>query len=127
MPKPILKLAMTLLPAVAQSVLDWSALSGLVSAITGRRIRMRAFLRSGRRTHVLERHMNVLAGVRASDDTLPRRFLDEAETRHAVKSVVPIEGLVKAYYRKKGYDKAGVPTPRLLARLGIPSPAVPRP
>ncbi|HBO40904.1 MAG: hypothetical protein A2087_05130 [Spirochaetes bacterium GWD1_61_31] len=124
-PKPLLKLAMTLLPEVAQLVLDWSALSGLVSAITGRPIGMRAFLKSGRRTHVLERCMNLACGITAADDTLPRRFLEEAITKHPVKSVVPIESLVKAYYRKKGYDADGVPTPRLLRRLGLPSLVLP--
>ncbi len=118
-PKPLLKMAMTFLPSVAQSVLDWSALSTLVSSITGRKISMRGYLKSGRRTHVLERYMNITCGVSAADDTLPRRFLDEAETKHEVLSVVPIEALVKAYYRKKGYDAEGVPTPRLLAKLGI--------
>ncbi len=120
-PKFLLKLAMTFLPGVAQRLLDWSALSGLVSAITGRRITARGFLVSGRRTHVLERRMNVLMGVTPEDDTLPGRFLDEAATKHAVKSVVPIAPMVKAYYRKKGYDSRGVPTPRLLASLGIPA------
>ncbi|MFH2114808.1 MAG: aldehyde ferredoxin oxidoreductase C-terminal domain-containing protein [Spirochaetota bacterium] len=119
-PKPLLRLAMTYLPSVAQLVLNWSTLSGLVSAITGRRLGMREFLRCGRRIHVLERHMNILCGVTAADDTLPRRFLEEADTRHTTKSVVPIEALVKAYYRKKGYDESGVPTEGLLRRLGIP-------
>ena len=122
-PKPLLKLAMTLMPDVAQLVLDWSALSGLVAAITGRPLGMREFLRSGRRTHVLERHMNVACGVTAADDTLPRRFLEEAETRHPNRSVVPLAPMVRAYYRKKGYDEEGVPTPRLLRRLGIPAGA----
>lgn len=119
-PKPLLKLAMSLMPSVAQLVLDWSTLSGLVSAITGRRLGMREFLRCGRRTHVLERHMNILCGITAVDDTLPRRFLDEADTNHPTKSVVPLEAMVKAYYRKKGYDESGVPTEALMRRLGIP-------
>jgi aldehyde:ferredoxin oxidoreductase len=119
-PRTLLKLAMTYLPGVAQLVLDWSALSGLVSAITGRRLGMREFLRSGRRTHVLERHMNILCGVTAVDDTLPRRFLEEADTRHPARSVVPVQAMVNAYYRKKGYDENGVPTADLLRRLGIP-------
>lgn len=120
-PRPLLKLAMTLMPSVAQSVLDWSTLSGLVSAITGRKLGMREFLKVGRRIHVLERYMNILCGVTAADDTLPRRFLDEADTRHPAKSVVPVEALVKSYYRKKGYDEKGIPTTRLLEKLGIPS------
>jgi aldehyde:ferredoxin oxidoreductase len=119
-PKPILKLAMSLLPEVAQLLLDWGALSGLTAAITGRRISRRDFILAGRRAHVLERHMNMILGVTAADDTLPARFLTEAETRHPDRSVVPIGPMVKAYYRKKGYDSEGRPTPRLLASLGIP-------
>lgn len=87
---------------------------------------MRQYLRCGTRIHVLERHMNVLCGVTAADDTLPRRFLDEADTKHSVKSVVPLAPMVKSYYRKKGYGKDGVPTPRLLASLGIKPPAADR-
>jgi aldehyde:ferredoxin oxidoreductase len=119
-PKPLLKAAMTLMPDVAQLVLDWGALSGLVSAITGRRVTRKDFITVGRRSHVLERHMNVLMGITRADDTLPGRFLTEAETKHPVKSVVPLEPMVKAYYRKKGYDSEGAPTARLLKSLAIP-------
>ncbi len=118
-PRFLLKLAMTYLPDVAQLVLDWGALSGLVGAITGRRTTRRGFLLVGRRSHVLERHMNVIMGVKSADDTLPARFLTEAETKHPDRSVVPIVPMVKAYYRKKGYDSDGAPTARLLSRLGI--------
>ena len=118
-PRPLLKLAMTYLPDVAQLVLDWSALSSLVAAITGRPLGMREFLQSGRRTHVLERYMNVICGVDSADDTLPGRFLNEAQTKHKDSSVVPVQSMVKSYYRKKGYDEHGVPTPRLLKKLGI--------
>ncbi|MCE1196204.1 aldehyde ferredoxin oxidoreductase [bacterium] len=120
-PKPLLKMAMTLLPGAAQLVLDWGALSGQVEAITGRRLSQRDYLKVGRRSHVLERHMNVLMGVGPADDTLPRRFLEEAATKHPDKSVVPLGPMVKAYYRKKGHDGNGVPTAKLLASLGIPA------
>ncbi|MBU0935442.1 MAG: aldehyde ferredoxin oxidoreductase C-terminal domain-containing protein, partial [Spirochaetes bacterium] len=80
---------------------------------------MRQYLKCGRRTHVLERYMNVLCGVSAADDTLPDRFLTEAVTKHPVHSVVPIKKMVKAYYRKKGYSQEGIPTERLLAALEI--------
>jgi aldehyde:ferredoxin oxidoreductase len=118
-PKPLLKLAMTYLPDVAQLVLDWSALSSLVAAITGRKLGMRGFLKCGRRTHVLERHMNVLCGVTSADDTLPGRFLNESQTKHKDLSVVPIGPMVQAYYRKKGYDEHGIPRPQLLRKLHI--------
>lgn len=118
-PKPILKLAMSYLPGVAQKLLDLSALSGTIAAITGRKMSMGDFLKSGRRTHVLERWMNTLSGVTAEDDTLPARFLEEGQTKHSSESVVPIQPMVKAYYRRKGYDERGVPKPKLLSSLGI--------
>lgn len=122
-PKPVLKLVMTLLPDLAQVLLDWSALSGLLSAITGRPLKMREFLKCGRRIHVLERMMNLKCGIRQQDDTLPGRFLEEAITAHPVRSVVPIKKLVAAYYRKKGYGSDGIPTERLLASLNLAQPA----
>lgn len=121
-PRFLLKAAMTFVPGLAQRLLDWGVLSGLLSAITGRRISRRDFLMAGRRAHVLERWMNVLMGVRAEDDDLPARFLEEADTRHPVKKAVPIRPLVRAYYRRKGYGPDGVPGPHLRARLGITEP-----
>ncbi len=118
-PKPFLKLAMTFMPRVAQALLDWSVLSGLVSAITGRRVTPGDFKRIGRRVHVLERCMNMRMGAESHDDTLPARFLDEADTAHRVRSVVPVAKLVRKYYRAKKYDRHGRPTPALLRSLGI--------
>ncbi len=121
-PKPLLKLAMTFLPDIAQLVLDLSLPSGLVTAITGRKIGPGEFKRAGRRVHILERQMNCLMGVSRKADTLPERFLKEADTAHPVKSVVPLKPLLDAYYRKKGYGENGLPRARTLSRLGIGPP-----
>ena len=127
-PLPLLRLLMTWAPGLAQLALDWSPLSRLVSAITGRPISQRQYLRVGRRTHVLERWMNTRLGVRAVDDTLPARFLREPGEGQPRGGVVPLEPMLRAYYRKKGYDDDGVPAPELLARLGIlPDPRLATP
>ncbi|MBU1081715.1 MAG: aldehyde ferredoxin oxidoreductase family protein [Spirochaetes bacterium] len=118
-PKPILKLAMLLTPRLAQALLDWSALSGYVESISGRKCSPGDFYASGRRTQLLERAMNVSCGIGATDDSLPPRFLAESRTKHARASVVPLEDMKKSYYRIKGYDADGVPTPRTLARAGV--------
>ncbi len=118
-PKPILKLAMLFLPRVAQALLDWSALSGFVEAISGRKCSARDFYAVGRRTQLLERAMNCSCGIGVEDDVLPARFTEEADTRHPVKSVVPLEPMRASYYRIKGYDEDGVPTPGALARAGV--------
>lgn len=121
-PKPLLKLAMTLLPGVAQALLDLSVLPRQLSALTGRRYTTASFLLAGRRTHVLERLMNTRMGISRKDDTLPGRFLHEAETKHPRRSVVPLEPMLRSYYRIKGYGADGVPTEATLRRLGIAAP-----
>jgi aldehyde:ferredoxin oxidoreductase len=118
-PKPLLSLAMLLAPRIAQLCLDWSALSSWVRAITGVKMSPRGFLRAGRRVHTLERRMNCDMGIRAEDDTLPARFLEEGKTKHPRDSVVPIAAMVRRYYRVKGYGPDGRPTARALERLGL--------
>ncbi|MBI9104861.1 MAG: aldehyde ferredoxin oxidoreductase C-terminal domain-containing protein [Spirochaetales bacterium] len=121
-PKPFLKMAMFLLPRVAQMLLDLSALSGLMTAITGRKLTQRTMLLAGKRIHVLERHMNCLMGISSKDDTLPNRFLTEAETKHPDKKVVNLDPMIKQYYRIKGYGKDGIPKEQTLLKLGIDNP-----
>jgi aldehyde:ferredoxin oxidoreductase len=121
-PKPLLKFLMARMPSLTILFLDWSMLAKLTSAITGRSISRKAYLMAGRRTHVLERCMNMLCGITAADDTLPRRFLTEAHTAHPVPSTVPSMKLTAQYYRRKGYTPDGRPSPRLLRRLGIRLP-----
>ena len=80
---------------------------------------MKSFRKAGRRTHILERYMNTKMGITAKDDTLPDRFLNEAKTNHPVKKVVDLEPMIKAYYKRKGYDHDGIPTPATLKSLDI--------
>lgn len=77
------------------------------------------FYAAGRRIQLLERAMNVSCGIDASDDTLPERFLSEPDTKHAVKSVVPLGKMKASYYRIKGYGPDGAPTAAALAKAGV--------
>jgi aldehyde:ferredoxin oxidoreductase len=57
-----------------------------------------------------DRKMNIDFGVTAAQDTLPRRFTHEPLKKGASKGqVVPVERLVKDYYKAKGWDVQGVP------------------
>jgi aldehyde:ferredoxin oxidoreductase len=58
-------------------------------------------------------------GITAKDDTLPDRFLKESKTNHPVKKVVNLKPMIAAYYKKKGYDSNGIPTPATLKSLDI--------
>lgn len=118
-PNFILKPAMQFMPSIAQKLLDWSVLSRYVWAISGRKMTMYQFYNVGRRVHVLERLMNTRMGISHKDDTLPSRFLTEADTAHKVKKVVNLDPMVKQYYKIKGYDKNGIPKPSTLKKLGL--------
>lgn len=118
-PKAILKLAMLFTPRLAQALLDWSALSGFVESITGRKCSPRDFYNAGKRALLLERAMNCSCGISAKDDSLPERFIKEKNTRHEVKSVVPLEKMKRKYYKIKGYDKNGIPLPKTLKKAGL--------
>jgi len=57
-----------------------------------------------------DRLMNIEFGIDASQDTLPYRFVYEPLTKGASKGhTVPIESMVKEYYKIKGWDERGIP------------------
>ena len=63
--------------------------------------------------------MNTNEGIRKSDDTLPERFLLESQKDDFRKRRVPLEPMLKKYYKLRGYDKDGIPGRILLKKLGI--------
>jgi aldehyde:ferredoxin oxidoreductase len=94
-------------------------ISRFFSSFTGYDLSQAEMLKAGERIQVLERYMNTLMGITRKDDTLPKRFLIEEETRHAVKSTVPLEPMLDKFYKLRGYDENGIPRLRLLRNLGI--------
>lgn len=104
LPRFILKIATITMPKVAIFLMDWSILSKYFWSITGIKMGRWDFLKSGERINKLERWINVQMGQRAEDDTLPDRFTKEKETAFTGKNtVVPIEKMVKQYYKKRRY------------------------
>jgi len=63
--------------------------------------------------------MNTREGISRKDDTLPRRLLSEGRACDVKKRVVPLESMLKKYYKLRGYDSNGIPKERTLKRLGI--------
>lgn len=120
MPKSVLKVATILMPKMSQMMMNWSVYSDFFSAITGIPMNQWQFKKAGERITKLERYMNVRMGQKPSEDTLPDRFTKEAVTKYPVDSVVPIERMVKQYYRIRKYDPltAG-PTVKNLNNLGV--------
>jgi aldehyde:ferredoxin oxidoreductase len=102
----------------ALSAADYAA---MVSAVTGLPVDEAGLLRAGERTWNLQRLFNARAGLSKKDDTLPRRLMEEpVSTGAAAGRVWRREPLLSAYYRVRGWDEEGRPTPEKLAALGIP-------
>jgi len=118
-PKPLLALTMQHLPAIALKFIDVSLYSKFFSTISGLNLSPAQFLKAGERIHVLERYLNTREGISRKDDTLPRRFLNECRTDDPRQRVVPLRTMLDQYYRQRGFDTNGIPTPELLSRLGI--------
>ena len=75
---------------------------------------------TGERIWNLERQFNLAAGLTAGDDTLPPRILTEPAPSGAAKGwVCKLDEMLPKYYRLRGWDEAGAPSPETLARLGL--------
>jgi aldehyde:ferredoxin oxidoreductase len=89
-----------------------------LSYITGEKFSGGHLQEIGARIFNLERMYNLREGFSASDDTLPRRILEEPTFRH-MSSGHPLDRLLPKYYKNRGWDAEGVPTPRTLTRLQV--------
>jgi len=92
----------------------------LLSAVTGEHYEVQDLLTAGERIWNLERLYNLRAGFTSADDTLPKRFLETPHTTGSSQGhVVDLAPMLKEYYRFRGWDAEGVPTPRKLKALGL--------
>lgn len=92
----------------------------VLSAVTGIPYATGDMIRVGERVWNLERLYNKREGFTRRDDTLPPRLLTEAPTDGPSQGwVVQLEPMLKEYYRGRGWDENGVPTPKKLAELEL--------
>jgi aldehyde:ferredoxin oxidoreductase len=94
----------------------------MVSGVTGRDLSVARLEEIENRIATLERQFNVEAGVTEADDALPDRFAEvpivvEGKERRVSRS--DQERMKKDYYRVRGWDASGRPTPELLRSLRI--------
>jgi aldehyde:ferredoxin oxidoreductase len=108
-----------------------------LSALWGRRASADELLTAGERIVNLERLYNVRLGLSRADDRLPDRFTSEPLSIHAFdrdevtgemhRSPEPIhvgvlrdfDAMMDRYYRLRGWNENGIPTPETLHRLGL--------
>ncbi|MDR2569741.1 MAG: aldehyde ferredoxin oxidoreductase family protein [Oscillospiraceae bacterium] len=92
--------------------------------ITGNKMDLGEFVRTGERIYNLERLVNIRQGL-TDGDTLPKRLTDEPQKEdneniaENKKSIVRLEPMLKKYYRIRRWDKNGVPTKKLLKKLEL--------
>ena len=94
----------------------------MVSGVTGRDFSVTRLEEIENRVAALERRFNVEAGATAEDDVLPARFAElpiTAEGKERRVSAEDQERMKQGYYRVRGWDERGRPTPVLLRALGI--------
>ncbi len=90
----------------------------LLAAATGERWTFGRFMKMGERVFNMERIFNVREGFDRKDDTLPPRVLRE-NTFQGVDARVPLDPMLDKYYRLRGWDALGRPTPKKLEELDI--------
>ncbi|MFH1729234.1 MAG: aldehyde ferredoxin oxidoreductase family protein [Pseudomonadota bacterium] len=118
-PKFLLAFLMQNLPSLAIALIDFGIYKEFFTSQTGIKISNKDFIKAGERIHVLERKMNAREGLNRKDDTLPDRFLNESRKDDSCSRVVPLKKLLDKYYKKRGYDKNGIPGDKLLKELNI--------
>ncbi|HEX8992643.1 MAG TPA: aldehyde ferredoxin oxidoreductase family protein [Anaerolineales bacterium] len=92
----------------------------VLSAVTGIQYATGDLVRVGERVWNLEKLYNLREGFTRKDDTLPPRLLTEAPVDGPSQGwVVQLEPMLREYYRGRGWDESGVPTPRKLAELEL--------
>jgi aldehyde:ferredoxin oxidoreductase len=124
------KMGQDFIAVVDSSGLCWSIFGGLsmskdelltqLELATGANYTEETMMLAGERIFNLERLFNLKAGITAKDDILPKRMLEEPMLRgEAEGQVVRLAEMLPEYYKARGWDENGIPTPEKLVQLGL--------
>lgn len=95
-------------------------LAVLLSAATGESYSADTVMEIGDRIYNMERLFNFKAGLSGADDRLPERLLKNPIPAGPSKGMVSRLGdMLPEYYRLRGWDETGTPTPEKLKSLGL--------
>jgi aldehyde:ferredoxin oxidoreductase len=88
--------------------------------VTGVSMRLLELLHIGERLYNLKRLYNVRCGISRKDDTLPGRFLTlKREGDGLIPHLPPLGEMLSDYYRVRGWNEEGIPTPEKRKELGL--------
>ena len=85
--------------------------------ITGSKMNIGRFIRSGERIYNLERIVNIRQGL-IDGDTLPDRLTSPLQ-KDSAHGTVKLDKMLKKYYRIRGWDEHGTPKAKRLRKLGL--------
>ncbi|MCE5275656.1 MAG: aldehyde ferredoxin oxidoreductase family protein [Syntrophaceae bacterium] len=92
----------------------------LLSAATGESYSADAVMEIGDRIYNMERLFNFKAGLSGADDRLPERLIKNPIPAGPSKGMVSrLAEMLPEYYKLRGWDDAGTPTPEKLKSLGL--------
>jgi aldehyde:ferredoxin oxidoreductase len=91
-----------------------------INAATGLNLSDEETLKAGDRIWNLERLFNLEAGISPSEDTLPKRLLEEPIPEGPMEgNVARLSEMLPEYYKLRGWNENGIPTKEKLAELGL--------
>jgi aldehyde:ferredoxin oxidoreductase len=99
---------------------DWAKLLGLV---TGWEVDADELVTAARRIVLAKRLFNLREGWTREEDWLPDRFLSESleleSGRTATLTPRRLKAMISSYYRGRGLDETGVPSPGTASELSL--------
>lgn len=105
-------------PAIASMNLPMIMYPYALKHATGMKMNIAKMLKVGEYGYNIERQCNIILGQQAGADTLPKRLTDELQVPGDKRTKVPLDKMLKSYYRIRGW-KDGMPTKATLKKLGI--------
>ncbi len=110
-------LGLCLFTSFALGVEDYA---DLYNAVCGTDHTAQSILQAGDRIWNIEKLFNLESGLDSSDDTLPKRLLEEPIPEGPSKGwITKLDEMLPKYYEERGWDEKGVPTEEKLVELGL--------
>lgn len=90
-----------------------------IKLATGLKMTSGLLLQVGERGFNIERMFNIREGLTHKDDALPDRLTKTRQEDGMADSIVCLDKMLPVYYKVRGWDEKGIPTPKKLKKLGI--------
>ncbi len=90
-----------------------------LEAVTGMKMSLGRFKKTGERGYNLERLLNIRLGLTYRDDNLPERLEKELQIPEDERTRVSLGKMLKAYYKSREWDSQGIPLKSKLKKLGL--------